>query len=581
MARVIINNSRFNPLSFKEMLEPMALYGQEYRAQEDALNEVALDAGLIGGMINENTDPIAYNTYNNFMTDLENRVDQLNKEGLSLNSRKNMLQMRTRRANEIKPIEVAFARRKELADEQRKALAADPTLRYQRYARDMSLDSLIQDPSIDYGSSYSGALLTKQVSDMVSNLRRTVDKKTLKSLGLPFQYEMEINKGVNPSDVMTAMFRDAQDGDPAAVKFLNGMVNKVLDASKVRSWSDDDTYREFVDFAKMGLPSAIEAPEYRYFTDNFNLQSTLDSNKKPKEEGKEDASYKYTLRPIQYLKTSGDEAKHFKNIQSLTVEDGIKASYFGKHGNINALKVHDEIKEETKKALSEYHKTHPRGDVNPWALKDSTNERKIREETKKKVLDKYGVKEAISDEQYETLTALGYDGNTPITKASQLYDPLNKLSEARTAYSTNLNDYNYADNVIRNNLGNWNSNDTYSGTVYKLNPDGTQGKAVKYKSLNLYDGKDNKKNRITDIAYSAFTPEFIIVQVGEEGDQYLMTPDVLGGTAYNLINEANQFIKNDPDVDLTEVSKAITISLTKLLHSYNQGISNTNSKIRE
>ena len=130
MARVIINNTKFTPFSFEEMLKPMVIYGQEYRAQQDALSELAIKSSRWEGMANEQTDPYAYKTYKKYADDLEMQAGQLAREGLSLTSRQNMLQMKQRYSKEITPIETAYKRREELAAEQRKAMLANPTLFY-------------------------------------------------------------------------------------------------------------------------------------------------------------------------------------------------------------------------------------------------------------------------------------------------------------------------------------------------------------------------------------------------------------------------------------------------------------------
>lgn len=111
-------------------------------------------------MANEQTDPYAYKVYKKYADDLKMQADQLAREGLSLTSRQGMLQMKQRYSKEITPIETAYKRREELAAEQRKALAQNPTMLYQRMASTMSLDDFIKDPSLDYGQQYSGALIT-------------------------------------------------------------------------------------------------------------------------------------------------------------------------------------------------------------------------------------------------------------------------------------------------------------------------------------------------------------------------------------------------------------------------------------
>ena len=185
MARVIINSTKFTPFSFEEMLKPIAIYGQEYRAQEDALSELNTKASIWEGMANEQSDPYAYKMYKKYADDLESRAGQLAREGLSLTSRKQMLDMKSRYSKEIVPIETAYKRREELAAEQRKAMLSNPTLFYQRDAASTSLDDFIKNPSLDYGAVYSGALLTQQAGQIASNLKTALTKKgDLKSLGL-------------------------------------------------------------------------------------------------------------------------------------------------------------------------------------------------------------------------------------------------------------------------------------------------------------------------------------------------------------------------------------------------------------
>lgn len=130
MARVIINSTKFTPFSFEEMLKPMAIYGQEYRAQQDALSELAIKSSVWEGMANEQADPYAYKMYKKYADDLEMQAGQLAREGLSPTSRQGMLQMKQRYSKEIVPIETAYKRREELAAEQRKALLTNPTLMF-------------------------------------------------------------------------------------------------------------------------------------------------------------------------------------------------------------------------------------------------------------------------------------------------------------------------------------------------------------------------------------------------------------------------------------------------------------------
>lgn len=327
MARVIINGTRFTPFSFDEMLKPMAIYGQEYRAQEDALSELATKSNIWEGMANEQSDPYAYKMYKKYADDLEMQAGQLAREGLSPTSRQGMLQMKQRYSKEITPIETAYKRREELAAEQRKALAQNSTLRYQRMARTMSLDDFIKNPSLDYGESYSGALLTQQVSQAATAFQKALtDKGKLKGLGLPYQYERMLQYGATPAQVMAAMSQDAQQGDSEAVKFLRGITEQVLKSSGVADWADNATMEEFRAFANQGLYSAIGQTKIDNFTDQFSMQDALNARqharqvaaqKAAEERQRQERLEMYNINPTSLYGTSEVSAKNKATIDQL------------------------------------------------------------------------------------------------------------------------------------------------------------------------------------------------------------------------------------------------------------------------
>lgn len=278
MARVVINNTRFNPFTFDEILKPLAMYAQEYKRQEDILDELNTKASVFDEMADEQKDPMAHKMYKSYANALRQKLDQLTSEGLSPASRKGLLEMKSRYSKEMLPIENAYKRRETLATEQRQALANNPTLRYQRMANAMSLDDFINDPSIDYGYSYSGALLTKQVSDAATNLQRALlDKGKLESIGLPYQYQRMLQYGASPQQVMIAMDEQAKQGDSETVRFLRGIVDQVIDSSGVANWADQRTMSEFRAFANQGLYSAIGQAKIDNFTDTYSMQNALNA----------------------------------------------------------------------------------------------------------------------------------------------------------------------------------------------------------------------------------------------------------------------------------------------------------------
>lgn len=146
----LVGNSRFNPFSYQELLQPALMATQAHQDIENQYAELATKANVWDEMANEQTDPYAYKMYKTYSNDLEKQAEQLAKEGLNPASRQNMLRMRQRYSSDIVPIEQAYKRRQELIDEQRKLLAQDNTLMFDRDASMMSLDDLIKSPNLSY-----------------------------------------------------------------------------------------------------------------------------------------------------------------------------------------------------------------------------------------------------------------------------------------------------------------------------------------------------------------------------------------------------------------------------------------------
>lgn len=274
----LILDTKFKPFSYQEMLAPVAASTQAHQALEEEYSELAAKANVWDKMANEQTDPKAYKMYKAYADDLSARADDLMKYGLNASSRKGMLDMRARYSKEIVPIDVAYKRREDLAKEQRDAMKVDPTLRYQRYAREMSLDDFIDDPSLDYGKSYSGELLAKQVSQVAANYANVLTKEGgLESLGLPYQYKSRIGYGATPEEILAVINDAALKGHEGAIKFLKGARDQVLQSSGVLDWTDPDseTRKFFISSANRGLFSALGKTELKNYTDSYSMEDAI------------------------------------------------------------------------------------------------------------------------------------------------------------------------------------------------------------------------------------------------------------------------------------------------------------------
>lgn len=600
----LILDTKFKPFSYAEMLAPVAAATQAHQAIEEEYGNLATKANVWEEMANEQTDPYAYKMYKTYSDDLEARAEQLMRYGLNASSRKGMLDMRARYSKEIVPIETAYKRREELATEQRKALAQNPTMLYQRMASTMSLDDFIKNPSLDYGQQYSGALITQQVASAAANIAKEArdseeGKRRLRKI-LPYQYELVQQSGFSREAVMKAILNS-----PDADKILTGLVEDAISSSGVKEWGDAATQKRAYDYARQGLYSAIGQTQYQMVTDQAGLtrlQYDLQDRNNKRAEARAAArkaqeaaaaaqqeANAIKLSGISYLQASGDLGRYQRALSAFKGgQQGIKAAYFGKHGTVNPMTVYSAANAAMSNAErrirqtyepqirratddSYYEPGYGAGKHKADRLKREMSFAITAARTKayQDTLKKYGVTKGITKDQYDALQAIGYNGKTPMLNYSQLTDPLNALAQQRSYYSTNMSGYDIPDQKIRSQLGNWEANGTFSTAVYKLNANGTQGEAVSYGDLKLANGTDNPTRKVTGIYYSAFTPGKIIVQIGETGDRYLMDPNVLGTEVATLIGQTQSIINSDPNVDLTEASVATTTALSRLLNSYN------------
>ena len=252
------NQTNFRPFSYQEMLAPVLMATQAHQAVEEAYSELDSQANAVGSLANEANDPVTYQRYKAYESALRTQADALAKNGLTPGSRQSLLDLKGRYAKDITPIQNAITRRRELADEQRKALLQNPTLMFQRDMNSMSyessLDRFLENPDYDYGERYSGALLTQQVSQAASNLAKELSNygngKRLDAYTKTFLQQ----HGFTRDQVLDAINNpNRAQSQPV----LNAIVEQVIGASGMTGWADDTTMKEAYNYARLGLWSAI------------------------------------------------------------------------------------------------------------------------------------------------------------------------------------------------------------------------------------------------------------------------------------------------------------------------------------
>lgn len=274
-------NSKFRPFSYAEMLAPVQAMTQAHQAVEDQYSDLMTKASVWENMANEQNDPRAYAMYKSYADKLMLAADDLNRNGLTAQSRPSLMALKAGYASHIAPIEVAYKLRNADITAQKEALLKDPTHLFNRKASNISLDEYINNPNLDVLSeNYSGALLTQQVGNAVANLKQTLLKKgNLTKLGLPYQYERMLQYGATADQVFDAMAKD-----PKALPILMKAVDDVMASSGIRSWSsmgddwaNNELYKRAEAYAMQGLYNAIGTSKIDNFTDSYSMHDALNA----------------------------------------------------------------------------------------------------------------------------------------------------------------------------------------------------------------------------------------------------------------------------------------------------------------
>ena len=339
-ANYIVINSKFKPFSYAEMRQSVQMATLAHQEVENEYADLATKANVWDEMANEQTDPYAYKMYKTYSNDLEEQAGQLAREGLTPASRQNMLRMKQRYSSDIIPIEQAYKRRQELVDEQRKLLAQDNTLMFDKNASMLSLDDLIKNSQLTY-QSYSGATLAKQVGTAAQNLVKQMRENPRKwSSILHGQYfETMMRKGYTPEEIILT-----SSNDPNAPKELRTIIEDAVGSSNIASWGDKDTLNRAYEYARQGLWNAVGETQYQTLQNQSYLNPLQKLQKRKLERESEDTDSKPSLFAPRII-----EGAQGKMSEDLKILDGLRPTSDG-YSTISL----DRLREEVNKAQKEY-----------------------------------------------------------------------------------------------------------------------------------------------------------------------------------------------------------------------------------
>ncbi len=306
---ILSNSAKFNPYTFDEMLKPIAIAAEAYNKTQEGLAELEGQAGTIKQYIEEHPNSKYATKYTNYLKEIEKQADSLNAVGLTPDSRQALFKLRSRYIEDINPIQNAIKRRRELADEQRKAKLQNPTLMFERdfnsISDESSLDRFLENPNYDYGASYSGNLITQQVSQMASHLSKELRNN---SVGRLDNYTKTfLNKYGLSSDEVAYAINNPKD--PKASRALRAIFDAAV--GSVPQALQDKYMEDITNYATLGFWSAVGQDRISTFDDydsRLAAQQRYANQGRGKGDGDDDSSKSKVQNPTPII-SSREAAK--------------------------------------------------------------------------------------------------------------------------------------------------------------------------------------------------------------------------------------------------------------------------------
>lgn len=161
----LIVNSKFQPFSYERYIKPYQLYNEAYTEQENALNTLSVTSELLRerALAEKANGQEWAGKYLDYLDSLKAQADALSKEGLNVNSRRALSNLKTAYGTTVAPVQKAIEAQAALA---KIAASQNPALRMQ-YGEMPTIDALIADPTKTQ-IGYSGATVEESAMKLAA-----------------------------------------------------------------------------------------------------------------------------------------------------------------------------------------------------------------------------------------------------------------------------------------------------------------------------------------------------------------------------------------------------------------------------
>ena len=292
----LVTNNVFDPLSFDELVKPLAMYKQVYDQAMNQYDTLGINTGEWTGKLGkEDADSNAYKAAQEYANNLNAAADELSRNGLNINTRNAVRNLNKDFTNTIKPISEAWERRNVQRSLQQKYMLDNPGSFIERDlfdANNGNIDNFVGDAGYNFGNAYSAKELraeaARKMAALANELRGTTQngEKTFASTAagatitpqlqkvLPYQYKWLEEHGVSSDDI-TKWQNGTLTGPIKDV--LDSVADSVFESSGIGRWASESEQQRARDMIKSEGYNAVGQSRWHETTDNYSMQVALEA----------------------------------------------------------------------------------------------------------------------------------------------------------------------------------------------------------------------------------------------------------------------------------------------------------------
>jgi hypothetical protein len=272
----IVSGSQFKPYTFDEMIKPALMYKQAYEDTEkklESLEELGIDENSF-----LEQDAASKELYNNYMTKLQETSDALS-NGYNAEIAKQARDLHRTFKTKINPMKTKLAIRAALTEEQRRLIASNPYLEFDKDYSTTSLDDITETSTYKTRDlSKISAEIAADMTKFVASMTPEFIEGTISGVG----NTLTTKYGYTPKDAYTQIKTEGTE--------LNEKFKKYYDKYKNASFKDDKLINTIentmisnagvsdTQFVKGGNNGLIVREDGSVFSENGIYQGKIDEN---------------------------------------------------------------------------------------------------------------------------------------------------------------------------------------------------------------------------------------------------------------------------------------------------------------